>query len=171
MDDASIRTERLILRPLPGAAAQALPGDRDGAARHIGMALAADWPQPDLLDVLPMQAASSSTDEPYGVWVIIDDASEMVIGDAGFMGPPGGDGIIEIGYSVIPGYRGRGIATEAVRALARWGLNQPAVLGILAHCEPGNGPSIAVLTRVGFVRDGLEDAQLRWRLTRDETPR
>lgn len=91
----------------------------------------------------------------------------MVIGDVGFMGPPGADGTIEIGYSVTPGYRGRGIATEAVGALARWGLNQPAVLSILARCEPDNGPSISVLERVGFVRDGVEDALLIWRLTRD----
>ena len=167
MEGTSIRTERLTLRPLPVAAAKALPGDRAWAAKSIGAALAADWPQPDLLDVLPMQAAASIAGEPYGVWVIIDSASEMVIGDVGFMGPPGDDGTIEIGYSVTPGYRGRGIATEAVRELARWGLNQPAVLSILARCESGNGPSIGVLTRVGFVRDGVEDAQLNWRLTRD----
>lgn len=169
MKDVSIRTERLTLRPLPAAAARMLPGDRDGAARLMGASLAADWPQPDLLDVLPMQAASSSLSEPYGVWVIIDRASEMVIGDVGFMGPPEAEGTIEIGYSVTPGYRGRGIATEAVRALARWGLNQPGVLSILARCESGNDPSIGVLARVGFVRDGVEDGQLRWRLTRDCT--
>lgn len=75
MEDASIRTERLILRPLRAAAALALPVDRDGAARLVGAALAADWPQPDLLDVLPMQAASSRSGEPYGVWVIIERAS------------------------------------------------------------------------------------------------
>ena len=167
MEDASIRTERLTLRPLPVAAAQALPGDRDGAERQIGAGLAADGPQPDLLDVLPRQAASSMSGEPYGVWVIVDHASQTVIGDAGFMGPPGADGAIEIGYSVTPSYRGRGIATEAVRALACWGLNQPAVLSILARCESGNAPSIGVLRRVGFVRDGIEDPQLIWRLIRD----
>lgn len=165
MGDVSIRTARLTLRALAAAAAQALPGDRDGAARQIGSALAADWPQSDLLDVLPMQATSTSAGEPYGVWVIIDDVSDTVIGDVGFMGPPGEDGTIEIGYSVTPGYRRRGVATEAVRALARWGLNQPAVRGIVAHCEPDNAPSVGVLTRVGFVRDGVENGQLRWRLT------
>jgi RimJ/RimL family protein N-acetyltransferase len=84
----------------------------------------------------------------------------MVIGDVGFMGPPGGEGTIKIGYSVTSGYRRPGIATEAVRTLAHWGLNQPAVLSILARCEPGNSPSIAVLERVGFVRDSVEDARL-----------
>lgn len=167
MGEASIRTERLTLRPLSVAAAQALPGDRISAAMHIGARLANDWPQPDLLDVLPMQRTSSSTGEPYGVWVIIARASRMVIGDVGFLGRPDADGMIEIGYSVTPGYRGRGIATEAVRALASWSLNQPSVVTILAHCEPENGPSIAVLRRVGFARDGVENAQLRWRLTRD----
>jgi [ribosomal protein S5]-alanine N-acetyltransferase len=167
VERASIRTEHLTLRPLPAAAARMLPGDRDGAARRIGAALATEWPQPDLLDVLPMQASSSTSSEPYGVWVIIDNTSDMVIGDVGFMGPPGEEGIIEIGYSVIPGYRGRGFATEAVRALTRWGLNQPAVISVVAHCEPGNGPSIAVLARVGFVCDDVVDGQLQWRLTRD----
>ena len=167
VEDGSIRTERLTVRPLPVAAARMLPGDRDGAASHMRVALAADWPQADLFDVLPMQAAWCSTGEPYGVWMVIDVASGMVIGDVGFVGPPGEDGVIEIGFSVIPSYRRRGIATEAVRALSRWGLSQPAVLSILARCESGNGPSIGVLARVGFVRDGIDDSQLRWRLTRD----
>jgi RimJ/RimL family protein N-acetyltransferase len=92
MEHASIQTERLTLRPLPAAAARMLPGDRDGAARHIDAALATDWPQPDLLDVLPMQGALSSSSEPYGVWAIVDKTSQMAIGDVGFMGPPGGNG-------------------------------------------------------------------------------
>jgi RimJ/RimL family protein N-acetyltransferase len=162
-----IHTERLRLLPLPAAAAQALPLDRDGAARHIGATLAEAWPQPDLLDVLPTQAALSVPGEPYGVWVIVDETTETVIGDVGFMGPPGDDGTIEIGYSVIPGFRGRGIATEAARAVARWGLEQPKVVCVVARCEPDNVASIAVLAHVGFVRDGVEDGHLLWRLRRD----
>ena len=37
-------------------------------------------------------------------------------------------------------------------ALARWGLNQPAVLSILARCEPGNGPSIGVREQSAWIR-------------------
>ena len=142
-----------------------LPDDRAGAMARIGAALATDWPQPDLLDVLPMQAVWTSLGA-YGIWLIIHNASQVVIGDVGFGGPPGDAGTLEIGYSVVPGQRGQGIATEAVRALAAWGLSQPAVLAIVAHCEPDNEPSIRVLERVGFVRDGSVHAQLGWRLTR-----
>jgi len=62
-----VSTERLDLRPLPAAAAAALPGDRAAAAGLIGAGLPEEWPQPDLLDVLPMQAAASPPDEAFGV--------------------------------------------------------------------------------------------------------
>ena len=55
-----LETERLVLSPLPPAAAAALPDDRDQAARVIGSNLASDWPQEELFDVLPLQAATGA---------------------------------------------------------------------------------------------------------------
>jgi RimJ/RimL family protein N-acetyltransferase len=110
---------RLERRPLPAAAAGVLPDNREAAARLLGVTLSVEWPQADLLDVLPLQAAANRTDESFGVWVIIERESATVVGDIGFMGPPGADHTVEIGYSVIPDRRGRGYATEATRALVR----------------------------------------------------
>jgi ribosomal-protein-alanine N-acetyltransferase len=159
-----LQTPRLELRPLPATAARALPADRETSARLLGAVLPAEWPHADLLDVLPGQGAATPEAEPYGVWVLIERSSRTVVGDAGFMGPPGAEETVEIGYSVIPDRRRRGYATEAVRALVEWALDQPGVSAVVAGCAADNTPSIRLLERVGFQRTGAKGGQLRWRL-------
>ena len=162
---APIETPRLRLRPLPPAAAAALPGERAAAAEALGAALDADWPQPDLYDVLPHHARAAPDALVFGVWAIVERASESVIGDAGFFGPPGADGVVEVGYSIVPGRRRLGLATEAVGALVAWARAQPGVTTVVAGCDPANEPSIRTLERLGFARDGVALRELRWRLT------
>jgi ribosomal-protein-alanine N-acetyltransferase len=164
MNDMAIQTTRLELRPLPPAAAGALPDDRETAARLLGVVLAPEWPQADLLDVLRLPSAAAHGEERFGVWVIIERESNTVIGDIGFVRPPGEDGAVEMGYSVIPDRRGRGYATEAARALVDWVLRQQGVDSVVARCDNHNVPSIRVLERTGFVRSGESDGQMRWRL-------
>lgn len=160
----TLHTALLELRPLPAAVAGVLPGDREAAARLLGVSLSDEWPQTDLLDVLPLQAAASPDGEAFGVWLIIERESATVVGDIGFMGPPGVDRVVEIGYSVIPVRRGRGYATEAARALVTWALGQPQVEVVVAGCDRKNAASIRVLERIGFARTGETSGQFRWRL-------
>jgi [ribosomal protein S5]-alanine N-acetyltransferase len=157
-------TARLELRPLPAAAAAVLSADRLEAARLIGVELADDWPQPDLLDVLPAQAKAGRDEEPFGAWLLVERASRTVVGDAGFIGPPDEDGTLEIGYGVVPSRRRRRYATEAVAALVEWALAQPRVRAVVAECDRDNEPSIRVLERAGFVRTDEQDGKVRWRL-------
>lgn len=156
-------TERLELRPLPARAAAALPGDRAGAARSLGAPLAAEWPQPDLLAVLPRQAAASPQTERFGIWVMIERDSGTVVGDIGFHGPADESGSIELGYSVIPARRRRGYATEAATGLIGWALSQPGIQLVVAGCEAENAASIGTLERVGFRRTGEAGGEIRWR--------
>jgi ribosomal-protein-alanine N-acetyltransferase len=156
-------TDRLVLRPLPATAAAALPADRDSASRVLGAALSVEWPQTDLLDVLPIQAAASPDDERFGVWVMVERDTETVVGDIGFMGPPDDGGVMEIGFSVIPDRRRRGYATEAACAMVAWAVKQPSVIGIIARCESANLPSIRTLERAGFLRTGEAGGLINWR--------
>ncbi len=156
-----VSTERLELRPLPAAAAAALPGDRAAAAGLIGAGLPDEWPQPDLLDALPMQAAASPPDEVFGVWVMVERESGLVVGDIGFLGPPD-QGSMEIGYAVVPSRRRLGYAAEAAAALTAWAFAQPGVRRLTARCLPGNLGSIRTLERTGFRRDGEAHGELRW---------
>ena len=156
-----VSTERLDLRPLPAAAAAALPDDRATATRLAGARLADEWPQSDLLDILPRQASGADIGEPFGIWVMIERESGTVIGDIGFHGPPQ-DGAVEIGYAVVPSRRRRGYAVEAAAALTSWAFAQPGVRRVTAGCLPGNLGSIGTLERTGFRPDGEADGELRW---------
>ena len=91
-----------------------------------------------------------------------------VVGLGGFTGPPT-DGEVEIGYSVAPSRRGRGIATAAVGLwLAR--AAEAGLRRVVAHTLPAENASTAVLRRHGFVRDGEAtdpDEGTVWRWARE----
>jgi RimJ/RimL family protein N-acetyltransferase len=74
---------------------------------------------------------------------------------------------VEIGYSVCPEWRGRGYATEVVRALAAYATRIATVQQVLAHTFAANPASVAVLTRSGFVAAGAgaEPSTLRFEYT------
>jgi len=158
-----VGTERLNLRPLPPAAASALPDNRIAAGGEIGAALHPQWPAGPVLGLLPALAALTPDQAVYRVWTIIERDTEMVVGDIGFKGPPGHDRTLEIGYSVVPDMRRRGYASEAAAALVAWGLRQPGVIAIVAECDEANQASIGTLERAGFVRTGRAAGMLRWR--------
>ena len=162
MSDCRLGTHRLELRPLPARAAGALPDDRATASRLLGAALPGEWPLPDLLDVLPIQASASPEDERYGVWVVIERESAIVVGDIGFFGPPDAAGVLEVGYSIVPDRRRRGYASEAASALVTWALDQPGVQTIVAGCDADNAASIRTLERVGFRRTGEAEGRVLW---------
>ena len=148
---------------MPQAAAAALPGDRDGAARLIGAKLSTTGRCRPLLDVLPRHSALDEDSVQFGVWLMIERTSDMVIGDIGFFGPPGEERTVEIGYGVVPDHRRRGYATEAAGALAGWALRQPGIDSVVARCDVDNEASIRTLERAGFERTAEDADQLRWR--------
>jgi [ribosomal protein S5]-alanine N-acetyltransferase len=165
MSRIRIAGQRVELTPLPAAAADALPGDRPTASRLIGASLPNAWPQPDLLDVLPMQAAATSEDEQFGIWLMIERDTDIVVGDIGFMGPPD-DGSVEIGFSVIPDRRRRGYASEAVVRLVAWALEQPEISEVVARSDADNEASARTLSAAGFIRVDEHDGTIRWRRDR-----
>ena len=116
----------------------------------------------DVLDILPVQASADSEGERFGVWVIIERATASVVGDIGFLGPPA-DGVVEMGFSVVPERRRQGFASEAAAALVEWALREPGVEVVIARCDSGNDASIGVLQRAGFVRTAEDDGVISWR--------
>ena len=89
------------------------------------------------------------------------------IGNGGFKGPPA-NGLVDLGYSLLPEFQHHGYATEAVRALINWAFDHPQVQGIAAETLPELAPSIRVLERTGFVRtgSGTEPGTIRYELRR-----
>jgi ribosomal-protein-alanine N-acetyltransferase len=159
-----VRTDRLILRPMPPGAAARLPHDRAAALERIGASLDDEWPLPDILELMPLFAGRSEAEAAFGAWVMIETESNTVVGDIGFIRPPDDAGEIEVGYSVVPSRRRRGYATEALAALADWAFDQPGVSAILAGTDPDSDTSQRVLRSAGFEVTGATPAEIRWHL-------
>ena len=170
MTHVQLRTTQLELRPLASGAAAALPEDRAAASARIGASLSPTWPLAELLDALPMQAAAAPGAEPFGIWVMIESATGIVVGDIGFLGPADVAGAVEVGYGVVPDRRRRGYAGEALAALVAWVLEEPGVVSVVARCEVGNVASMRTLCRVGFVETGTADGTLAWRFAGAPSP-
>jgi ribosomal-protein-alanine N-acetyltransferase len=164
---SSLPTRRLVLIPCSVQMARAALRDRDGLKSRLGAQVPQEWPGQDLLEFLPLYAWQLQADPAllgWGIWLMIHAAERTVIGDTGFKGKPGGEGTVEIGYSVLPAYRGQGFATEAARALVDWALAQRDVRRIIAECSPENVASIRVLEKLGMQRREADAGMLRWEL-------
>ncbi|RDW15526.1 GNAT family N-acetyltransferase [Oceanobacillus chungangensis] len=61
----------------------------------------------------------------------------------------------EIGYELHPSYWNRGITTEAVKEVLRYSFEELDLVRIGAVTYPQNEASIHLLTRLGFIKEGL----------------
>ena len=87
-------------------------------------------------------------------YALVHPESRQVVGMASFKGPPDGEGTVEIAYGVVPGYEGRGLATEAARALTEHAFASGAVRLVRAHTLPERNASTRVLEKCGFAFAG-----------------
>jgi RimJ/RimL family protein N-acetyltransferase len=77
-----------------------------------------------------------------------------VAGTINFHTGPDERGMVEVGYRLLPRYRGRGYAIEAVRALFDWAESDPRVKVFRASVSPENERSLNLIGKLGFVRVG-----------------
>ncbi|OXS60000.1 GNAT family N-acetyltransferase [Cohnella sp. CIP 111063] len=61
----------------------------------------------------------------------------------------------EIGWVTAPGLQRRGFATEAARAVLRFGFEELQLHRVIATCQPENAPSSRVMEKLGMRREGL----------------
>lgn len=90
----------------------------------------------------------------YAVRKADAQSPRALVGAGGYFGPPDAEGIVEIGYSVLPEWRRMGYASELVRALLERAFGQAQVTKVIAHTTEANPASIGVLLRCGFVAVG-----------------
>jgi RimJ/RimL family protein N-acetyltransferase len=103
---------------------------------------------------------------PYRPWSLRLRADGLLIGGAGFRGPPDVDGSVEIGYGLAAEYRGQGLASEAVKAIVHLAFADLTVHRVVAGTSAGNHASQRVLERNGFTRAGVPGPEVRFALER-----
>jgi ribosomal-protein-alanine N-acetyltransferase len=155
-----------VLVALTPELARAALEDRAKLGGMIGAHVPESWPGADFARMLPCLARRrgaglirSRTNPPRR-----PRGGRALIGETGFHGPPNGRGTIEVGYSIIPAYRGRRFATEATRALIGAALARPEIRRITAECLDYNLASLRVLEKLGMRHIGSAGGTLRFEL-------
>ena len=96
----------------------------------------------------------------YGWYAINTDRTagkRALVGAGGYFGPPDSNGLVEIGYSILPEWQGRGYASEMVKCLVEHAQSFENVTRIIAHTSVENKASIRVLSANGFDDVGIDD--------------
>jgi RimJ/RimL family protein N-acetyltransferase len=165
-----LETKRLQLIPFSLELKKAAINNRAMLIEMLGVHVSEDWPGPDLVEALPFFVANmeKAPSETAWDWIAIHKSDRAVIGDIGFMGAPDQDGVVEIGYSVIPEYRNQGYATEMARSLIGWTFQETGVRVVTAECRDDNFSSIKVLEHVGMRRLEPEGNMLKWEIRKEE---
>ena len=119
---------------------------------------------PDWLTQL--RAAPSFDPWTHGFVMMLRDTGTPV-GSCAYKGPPNAEGMVEIAYGVDPGFRGRGYATEAARAMVDFAFASGRVRVVRAHTRLESAASMQILTKCGFekigeVIDPEDGLVLRW---------
>lgn len=113
----------------------------------------------------------------YGFWVVADKTSGAFLGEVGLLDgkrdldPPFGDAV-EVGWVMSPSAQGRGLATEAVRAVLAWADAHLPGRRVVCMIEPDNAASLRVAGKCGFVeyaRTVYHDAPMVLLAIRDRT--
>jgi len=78
----------------------------------------------------------------------------VVVGFAGYHGPPDSAGMVEVGYAVDPIYRRQGYARAALVVLLDRAEREPSVRTVRATIRPDNRASRLLVLQYGFVEVG-----------------
>lgn len=156
------RSQRLTLEGVTPATAADLSLAGDGGYEWVGGA-AADGTR-EGAGIMVKQYEEGEFHPEWGMYVLVRRDDDRAVGAMGFHAAPDADGRVEIGYDLVAGARGHGYATEALRTLSRWALEQDAVRTVVAVVERGNEPSRGVVARAGFVQVSEDGGLLTYEL-------
>lgn len=100
------------------------------------------------------RSAASFAAHGYGLWLLLPPGAREAIGWCGLK--PGDDPAEpELMYGLVPGGRGSGHATEAVRAVIALAFTLSATRRVWGAARPGNASSTRVMERAGLTLEGL----------------
>ena len=170
-----LENDRLLIRALR-------PDDRDVFAAIVDAAFGSPHGAAEYSDMVNYHALGDRVHDilhqpPYGERAVVLQASGVVIGLVGFVpclrpfaqlpsfgGVPDARYTAEVGlfWAVAPEHRGRGIATEAARAMIAYAFDELRLARIVATTDHDNPASIAVMRRLGMTIDRNPFATPPW---------
>lgn len=127
-------------------------------AALLGAIVPDDWPPGEYdrpaIEHFRSRLTEDPADADWYVWYALlrsgGPEATTVVGAGGFFGPPNAQGVVEIGYSIVSAFNGRGYATELVQALVKHAFQSGRVTRVVAHTTMDNIGSVRVLEKAGF---------------------
>ena len=93
----------------------------------------------------------------WGGFLVVDNATDRVVGACGFVNAPDAAGAVEIGYGTFPPYERHGFAGASCAALLARAARTGQVHIVRAHTLPVPNASTRILARHGFVQVGTAE--------------
>jgi RimJ/RimL family protein N-acetyltransferase len=157
----TIRTARLDLLPLGVEHAEEMAAVLSDPALHTFIGGTPDTPHALRSRYRRLAKGSPDPDVTWLNWVIRLREEGCLTGTVQATVGPGP--VAEIAWVVGTPWQGRGIATEATRALVDW-LDRQPVRAVIAHIHPEHRASAAVATAAGLTPTAeRQDGEIRWR--------
>ncbi|MDT7837064.1 GNAT family N-acetyltransferase [Aquabacterium sp. OR-4] len=158
----TLHTPRLLLRELLPAdvpALHAIHADAE-AMRWFGTDAPADLAA--TAAVITRFASWRLAANPGVRWGIARRSDGRLIGSCGLFAWNRDWAKCSTGYELAADARGQGLMCEALAAAMAWGFEAMALNRIEAQIHPDNQPSIALVSGLGFQREGLLREVARW---------
>jgi RimJ/RimL family protein N-acetyltransferase len=169
-----IETPHLQLIPCELAYLEAILRDKKELEQILGVTVPDHWPQmPESLDYVHKALLADPTSSEWGYHLFVHTQDRALIGEGGYKGRPDAEGVVEIGYAILPEYRRRGLASEAARALTDKAFSHAEVTAVQAHTLKDGTASINVLKKlgmkfVGTAQDPDEGEVFQWKVERKD---
>lgn len=157
-----LKTERLILREFDEADVEPFfrmgsdpaviryTGDPGGGLRDFDHAL----------EVMRSRPIVDYEKYGYGRWACVLKSNGAVIGFVGLKFLTDLQEV-DLGYRLLPEYWGKGLATEASRAVVDYGFTRLGLKRIIGIVDPENVASVRILEKVGMSPAGQSEYQGR----------
>ena len=166
-----IVTPRLILITITPETVRSEQANDKRLAELIGCTIPANWPhvhwEPHVFDFLLAQFEHHPEQIGWNRYIVFRHSHDSLtlIGTLGAFTKVAPNEV-EIGYSVLPQFEGRGLATEAAKALVEYLRTDERIASIIAHTFPSIPGSIRVMEKCGMIYDGEgeEAGTIRYRL-------
>ncbi|MGN6610586.1 MAG: GNAT family N-acetyltransferase, partial [Angustibacter sp.] len=150
--DLPLRTERLVLRlhrPDDAAALRAYYGDPQ-VVRYVPFE---PWDDVSTAEHLAKRVRRTGlSSEAHGLGLVAE-LDGRVVGDIALWTSPDEPRVAEIGWAFHPHVAGRGLATEAARAVLDIAFDGYGLHRVRAQLDPRNTASARLCERLGMVRE------------------
>ncbi len=147
-----VETSRLVLRRLRDEDLPALVAYRSApeVARYQSWS---DYDEKRGRALIEMMRTRQPGEPGWFQFAIALKDTDALVGDSGFRVDEADPRLAELGFTLCPKHQGRGLATEAVRAVLDYAFTTLGLHRVMAVTDALNTPAAAVLERVGMRRE------------------